>query len=262
MRPGSSRVQNPFKSTRSEKPFLSPLGRQRALPAIAAPLALTAVGGIVLVVAFGALFGIQSRQTAPDAVPAGPDVAAVEETVPEPAASAPAAAGESTEEPASLTALPEEPLPAGSDALPATGFVPPDTVEAALPPATERDRTAAIPRAFPADPTTAAPDVPVAETDDEIAALEERQAEENREVLGDAAPEGGEENAAVPVPAGMRPATVTSAVNLRAGPDNDAEVVKVLPERAAIQAEADCGWCRVSHDGTTGYVYKSFIEYR
>ena len=73
---------------------------------------------------------------------------------------------------------------------------------------------------------------------------------------------GGEENAAVPVPAGMRPATVTSAVNLRAGPDNDAEVVKVLPERAAIQAEADCGWCRVSHDGTTGYVYKSFIEYR
>lgn len=256
----SSGVQNPFRSTRADKPFLSPLRQRRAVPAIAAPLALTVIGGVALVVAFGALVGVQSKPTASDAPPA-----VLHDAAPEAAAAATppdqASTGGRADEPALVTASPESP-PAPGQAIPrTTGFVPLGTTAPALPaPAPTPERTAAIPRLVPAGVPVAASDVPVAETDDEIAALEEEQARENDDSLGEDAA-GSAESAAAPS-AGMRPAIVTSAVNLRASPDNDAQVVKVLPDGADIQAEDDCGWCRASHDGTTGYVYKSFIEYR
>lgn len=265
----SSGVQNPFRSTRADKPFLSPLRQRRTVPAIAAPLALTVIGGVALVVAFGALVGVQSKPTASDAPPA-----VLHDAAPEAAAAAPstngapaqASTGGKIDEPALVTASPEPSLAAGQ-AVPAiprtTGFVPLGTTAPALPPAPAPtpERTAAIPRVVPAGVPVAASDVPVAETDDEIAALEEEQARENDDSLGEDAA-GSAESAAAPPAAGMRPAIVTSAVNLRASPDNDAQVVKVLPDGADIQAEDDCGWCRASHDGVTGYVYKSFIEYR
>lgn len=240
-------MQNPFRPGRSEKPFLSPLGRQRTLPAIAAPLALTVAGGVALVVAFGTMFGIQARHVAPGAAEA--ERPAIVERTGTPAVEA--------VEPA---AQPDRPSPAAPRDGSAAGLAPSGTPQQAAPalPDADPDRTAAIPRAFPAT----APDVPVAETDDEIAVLEDIQSEENREDLGQAAPEAADEAAAAAGRAGMRPATVSSAVNMRAGPDNDAEVVKVLPARAGIDAEADCNWCKVVHEGATGYVYKSFIDYR
>lgn len=231
MPPGSVRVQYPFRSDRSGQPFLSPLGRRRALPAIALPLALTAVGGVALVVAFGMLFGLQSRQAARD-VPEAASPASIGQPA--------LAAARPAEEAASLTALPAPPpapIPAAGPALLPAGAATPDP-----------GSTAAIPRLLPAEPAAPEADVAVAETDDEIAALEEIQAEENRDDLGGNAQ--------------MRPATVTSAVNLRAGPDNDAEVVKVLPDGAEIEAEDGCRWCRVAHDGVSGYVYRNFIDYR
>lgn len=257
----SSGVQNPFRSTPTDKPFLSPLGQRRTVPAIAAPLALTVIGGVVLVAAFGAMVGVQSKPAIPDAPPA-----VLHDAAPEAAAAAAlpaqASTGNRTDEPALVTASPEPPLAAGQavPAIPrATGFVPLGTTAPALPPTPER--TAAIPRVVPAGVPAVASDIPVAETDDEIAALEEEQARENNDSLGEDAA-GSAESAAAPPAAGMRPAIVTSAVNLRASPDNDAQVVKVLPDGADIQAEDDCGWCRASHGGVTGYVYKSFIEYR
>lgn len=256
-------VQNPFRPGRSEKPFLSPLGRQRTLPAIAAPLALTVAGGVALVVAFGTMFGIQARHVAPGAAEAErPAIVERTGTPAGPQAAATAAATPPAVEAVEPAAQPDRPSPSAPRDGSAAGLAPsgaPQQAAPALPDADpDPDRTAAIPRAFPAT----APDVPVAETDDEIAVLEDIQSEENREDLGQAAPEAADEADAAAGRAGMRPATVSSAVNMRAGPDNDAEVVRVLPARAGIDAEADCNWCRVVHEGATGYVYKSFIEYR
>lgn len=36
----------------------------------------------------------------------------------------------------------------------------------------------------------------------------------------------------------------------------------VVPASAQIEAETDCGWCEISYQGRTGFVYKSFISYR
>lgn len=254
-------MQNPFRPGRSEKPFLSPLGRQRTLPAIAAPLALTVAGGVALVVAFGTMFGIQARHVAPGAAEAErPAIVERTGTPAETQAAATAAVTPPAVEAMEPAAQPDRPSPAaprdGSTVGLASSGAPQQPAPALRD--ADPDRTAAIPRAFPAT----APDVPVAETDDEIAVLEDIQSEENREDLGQAAQEAADEADAAAGRAGMRPATVSSAVNMRAGPDNDAQVVKVLPARAGIDAEADCNWCKVVHEGATGYVYKSFIEYR
>lgn len=254
-------MQNPFRPGRSEKPFLSPLGRQRTLPAIAAPLALTVAGGVALVVAFGTMFGIQARHVAPGAAEAErPAIVERTGTPAETQAAATAAVTPPAVEAMEPAAQPDRPSPAAPRDGSTVGLA---SSGASQQPASalrdaDPDRTAAIPRAFPAT----APDVPVAETDDEIAVLEDIQSEENREDLGQAAQEAADEADAAAGRVGMRPATVSSAVNMRAGPDNDAQVVKVLPARAGIDAEADCNWCKVVHEGATGYVYKSFIEYR
>ena len=51
-------------------------------------------------------------------------------------------------------------------------------------------------------------------------------------------------------------------VNMRAGPDNDAEILAVVPFDAALQAEKGCDhWCAVTYDGEQGYIYHSFIGY-
>ena len=49
-------------------------------------------------------------------------------------------------------------------------------------------------------------------------------------------------------------------VNMRAGPSNDADVLKVIPAKARLTIHGCKGWCEVSHDGQRGFVYKSFIR--
>lgn len=95
--------------------------------------------------------------------------------------------------------------------------------------------------------------VAVAESEIEIAALESRLATQNGDVFavsdGDAA--------ATPIGQG----TVTSYVNMRAAPENDAEILKVLPQNASVAVVDDCpNWCEVEHEGVRGFVYGSFLD--
>lgn len=96
--------------------------------------------------------------------------------------------------------------------------------------------------------------VAIAESDIEVAALESRLANENRDVFaladGDAAASG-------PIGQG----TVTSHVNMRAAPENDAQILKVLPQSASVSVVDDCpNWCEVEHEGVRGFVYGSFVD--
>jgi uncharacterized protein YraI len=59
----------------------------------------------------------------------------------------------------------------------------------------------------------------------------------------------------------MRRARANRHVNMRAGPDDGAQVLMVVPALAEIEAEDGCGWCEVAYQGRTGYIYKSFISY-
>ncbi|MFZ2103272.1 MAG: hypothetical protein WAU86_22185, partial [Oricola sp.] len=122
-----------------------------------------------------------------------------------------------------------------------------------------------VPFAAPApenvDPVGTASLVPVAETEQQVVALESELAAEG--AAGFAVP------AAIPAPVavevaiaepGMAPARTTKWVNMRASPDNDAEVLEVVPYDAEIMAEENCpSWCSVVHDGRQGYIYKDFL---
>jgi hypothetical protein len=61
-------------------------------------------------------------------------------------------------------------------------------------------------------------------------------------------------------PIGPGSAVITSAVKMRAGEDNDSDVVKVLPAKASVQVLSCKAWCKVSYDGTEGYVFKRFLK--
>lgn len=140
----------------------------------------------------------------------------------------------------------------------------PDNVQevTALPAA--RDVAALVVDGEPANP------VEIAETEADVAALEERmaaetpvaepEAEPNQQVAAlDPSPEG----AATSGPRGeaVSPATAAKYVNLRAGPDNDASVIAVVPAGAPILAQDGCRfWCAVVHDGKAGYIYNTFIS--
>ena len=55
-------------------------------------------------------------------------------------------------------------------------------------------------------------------------------------------------------------AQVTTAVKMRAGPDNDADVVKVVPTNGSVDVISCKVWCKVSFDGQEGYIFKRFIK--
>lgn len=63
-------------------------------------------------------------------------------------------------------------------------------------------------------------------------------------------------------PAGAgRDAKVTTHVNMRAGPENEAEVLTVLPTGASVTVFGGCKhWCEVDFKGKRGYVYKTFVS--
>lgn len=75
------------------------------------------------------------------------------------------------------------------------------------------------------------------------------------------------QDAAVPAPTERpvvkKPATngtIREYVNMRAEPDNDADVLEVIPAKARITIHRCRGWCEITHNGRRGFVYKSFIR--
>lgn len=53
---------------------------------------------------------------------------------------------------------------------------------------------------------------------------------------------------------------VTSDVNMRTGPENDAEVVRVVPNGADVDVVSCDNWCEVAYSGERGFIYSSFVE--
>lgn len=110
--------------------------------------------------------------------------------------------------------------------------------------------------------STAAIPVAVAETEAEVAALEEAMAAEGAQgfALPGETAEPAATVAALP-DAPQSPAWTSEHVNLRATPDNEGEIVAVIPADSEILAQEDCThWCAVTHEGRSGFVYKSFIR--
>lgn len=227
-------MKNPFSFSQAQQPFLSPLGRQRRLPVLAAPVLLTLFGGVALVVAFGTLFGLQ-----PSGIPsltAGPEVAGAQAEAPRPRIVTVERAREipGEEEPALVTALPHSPVAETGEVVlePVPEL---ETAELDADGDADSDRTAAI--ALPAEITAFAP--------------------QPRPATPPASPA-----APAAATASMRAAVVRRAVNMRASPNGGAQVVGVVPGSSEIRAETNCGWCRIDYQGRSGFIYKSFIDYR
>ncbi|MCI5077767.1 SH3 domain-containing protein [Oricola sp.] len=120
--------------------------------------------------------------------------------------------------------------------------------------------------------STAAIPVAVAETEAEVAALEEAMAAEGAQgfALPGETAEPAAAAASMDEPAAtvavlpdapQSPAWTSEHVNLRATPDNEGEIVAVIPADSEILAQEDCThWCAVTHEGRSGFVYKSFIR--
>lgn len=239
---GDTAVKDLFTNGRRQGgPILAPLGARRAphqrlrdildnMPSAAAPIAFTLVGGLAIIVVLGTILaGGQDRtprqvgqeQTAITTAEATPDNAPASE--------------------------PELPLIANAAPLP--------VVERQPDPAS----TASILTAAP-HPSVFEPNVEIAETEADIAALEAIQRQEVEDDIGLAVPEA-RTSIDEPGPA-MRAAVTTSYVNMRAGEGDAAEVLEVVPAQAQIEAQEECDWCAVAYDGRTGYIYRTFIDYR
>lgn len=54
-------------------------------------------------------------------------------------------------------------------------------------------------------------------------------------------------------------ATTLGAVNLRAAGNRDARTLTVVPEGAIVAVTTCSGWCRVTFEGTEGYIYETFL---
>jgi len=106
--------------------------------------------------------------------------------------------------------------------------------------------------------------VAVADTAEEAAKLEAMMADESLPPEPDRMAAASADNPAAPFASDGKPLTPAQAdkyVNLRAGPDNESEVLEIIPANAELLAEENCThWCAVSHDGLKGYVYKTFIR--
>jgi hypothetical protein len=93
--------------------------------------------------------------------------------------------------------------------------------------------------------------VAIAESEAEVAALETRMAGRDSHVFA---------AMSEPTQTGAQ-GRVTEYVNMRASPDNDAEILKVLPANSPVSLLDHCpNWCEVEHEGARGFVYGSFVE--
>jgi hypothetical protein len=115
--------------------------------------------------------------------------------------------------------------------------------------------TASIPAIIP-PPSALRPEVGIAQSEDDVTALEEEQRTEPLNF------DSSTTEDAVPGPDdGMREAQIIKNVNMRAGASDKAKVLEVVPAKARIQAEEDCDWCPVLYEGRSGFIYRSFISY-
>lgn len=107
-------------------------------------------------------------------------------------------------------------------------------------------------------PANASATVPVAESEEDILALEEMQRQENAMLIA-AIGNSGAGNAA----AGGQPATVTAYVNLRDAPNNSSNVITIVPANADIESSEECPlqWCEVTYQGQSGYIYQGYVRH-
>ncbi len=109
--------------------------------------------------------------------------------------------------------------------------------------------------------------VDIAETEAQIIELEQKLTAEGAEHFKVPA-ESIQEKAPVeairekaPVDPGLRKRQIAEYVNLRAGPDNDAEVLAIVPAKAEIMAQDNCRhWCAAVYQGQKGFIYKTFFR--
>ena len=110
-------------------------------------------------------------------------------------------------------------------------------------------------------------EVVVAESAEEVAALEEAVAlrQEERPDAAFVAETTTTGPAAADAGAGdLLEATTTEWVNFRRGPSNDAATIEVVAGGTAVRSQplAECvHFCAVEIDGERGYIYKAFIEF-
>ena len=198
---------------------------------------MTAIGILVLVATVAMFFLSASKQEPPSETPvvtqAEPDVPDSQEAV----------------QPVAAMPVEPEPQPVSRELASANDIT---TFRPSMPSAEDKAAVLATGNGTPV--------VAVAETVEELLALEEIQ---RREVEADLAKPSSETTAAVQPDIASKVAAIAKTwVNMRAGPSDDARVLMVVPGSADIQAETDCGWCAVSYDGREGYIYKTFISYR
>lgn len=240
-----------------------------ALPPAAAPVVATIGGGLAMLVVAAMLVGGDGDDPAP-----GVELAAAGPVEDRARQAAPAATIETrpTTDPTGGHA--GAPTPSGSQNIDPPGAAAGRSAEPSVPSpiqgrsestVPDEQRTAAIPPALPGGNRLGASTVPVAETEEEILALEAIQ---RSEVEQDVGQPSGERTAAIAeqpatedLAAGLLPAKTTRYVNLRAAPDDDGAVLEVVPALASIEAQGDCNWCAVSYEGRRGYIYKTFISY-
>lgn len=55
-------------------------------------------------------------------------------------------------------------------------------------------------------------------------------------------------------------ARVTTAVNMRSGPQSGSRVLSIVPTGATVNVVSCDGWCQIAYNGRTGWVYKSFLS--
>lgn len=62
-------------------------------------------------------------------------------------------------------------------------------------------------------------------------------------------------------PVGARQGRIRSAVNMRSRPVSGSRVLGVIPTNSVVSLAPGCrDWCKVSYQGRTGYIYKSFLR--
>lgn len=55
-------------------------------------------------------------------------------------------------------------------------------------------------------------------------------------------------------------ARVTAAVNMRSSPKKGSGVLTVVPAGSAVNVLSCDGWCQISYNGRTGWIYKNFLS--
>jgi hypothetical protein len=63
-----------------------------------------------------------------------------------------------------------------------------------------------------------------------------------------------------PTTTGGSAARVTTAVNMRSSPKKGAGVLTVVPAGSAVNVLSCDGWCQITYNGRTGWIYKSYLS--